>query len=67
MNDLKKYFQKNDKKNLHKWLHYFDIYKEKIQKVKVSYWAKNIQKISFYNSVIVFKKKYNQIPRNLIK
>ena len=34
MNDLKKYFENNNKKNIHKWLHYFDIYEENFSKYR---------------------------------
>jgi len=26
MNDLEKYFRENDKRLIHKWVHYFDVY-----------------------------------------
>ena len=34
MNELKKFFYKNNKKDLNKWLHYFDIYEENFSKFK---------------------------------
>ena len=34
MNEFLKFFNKNNKKNLHKWLHYFDIYEENFSKFK---------------------------------
>ena len=34
MNELKKFFNKNNKKDLNKWLHYFDIYEENFSKFK---------------------------------
>ncbi len=34
MNEFLKFFNKNDKKDLHKWLHYFDIYEENFSKFK---------------------------------
>ena len=34
MNDLKKYFENNNKKNIHKWLHYYDIYEENFSKYR---------------------------------
>ena len=34
MNDLKKYFENNNKKNINKWLHYFDIYEENFSKYR---------------------------------
>ena len=35
-------------------------YKQKVSEVNVSYWAKNIFKISFYNGVVAFEKRQNQ-------
>ena len=40
----------------------YRVYKNKIDEANVSYWAKNIHKISFYNSIVVFEKKESQIP-----
>ncbi len=34
MNKLKEFFYKNNKKDLNKWLHYFDIYEENFSKYK---------------------------------
>jgi len=34
MNEFLKFFNKNNKKDLHKWLHYFDIYEENFSKFK---------------------------------
>ena len=34
MNEFIKFFNKNNKKDLHKWLHYFDIYEENFSKFK---------------------------------
>jgi len=34
MNEFQKFFNKNNKKDLHKWLHYFDIYEENFSKFK---------------------------------
>ena len=34
MNKLKEFFYKNNKKDLNKWLHYFDIYEENFSKFK---------------------------------
>lgn len=34
MNDLKNYYDKNTKKNLNKWRHYFDIYDENFSKFR---------------------------------
>jgi len=34
MNEFLKFFNKNDKKDLHKWLHYFNIYEENFSKFK---------------------------------
>ena len=42
-------------------------YKKQVDKVNVSYWAKNINKISFYNSIIVFEKKESQVPFSQIR
>ena len=42
-------------------------YKNEVKNVKVSYWAKNIHKIAFYNGIITFKKKLSSVPRSLIK
>tara|TARA_B100000700_G_C14837485_1_gene757535 strand:+ start:176 stop:847 length:672 start_codon:yes stop_codon:yes gene_type:complete len=40
----------------------YKIYREPVNKANVSYWAKNIYKISFYNSIIAFEKRKNTIP-----
>jgi len=34
MNDLEKFFQSNNEKNINKWLHYFDIYEENFSKYR---------------------------------
>ena len=34
MNEFLKFFNKNNKKDLHKWLHYFDIYEDNFSKFK---------------------------------
>ena len=34
MNEFLKFFNKNNKKDLHKWLHYFNIYEENFSKFK---------------------------------
>ena len=34
MNEFLKFFNQNNKKDLHKWLHYFDIYEENFSKFK---------------------------------
>ena len=34
MNDLQKYFENNNKKDINKWLHYFDIYEENFSKYR---------------------------------
>ena len=43
------------------------VYKKKIDEANVSFWAKNIHKISFYNSIVVFEKKESQIPLSQIR
>lgn len=45
----------------------YQIYKQKIDQVKVSYWAKYIYKISFYNSIISFEKRQSEIPFSEIR
>tara|TARA_B100001250_G_scaffold133623_1_gene114210 strand:- start:564 stop:1229 length:666 start_codon:yes stop_codon:yes gene_type:complete len=42
-------------------------YKQKVSEVNVSYWAKNIFKISFYNGVVAFEKRQNQTPFSEIR
>jgi cephalosporin hydroxylase len=34
MNDLEKYFRKNDKRLIHKWIHYFDVYDRHFSKYR---------------------------------
>ena len=46
---------------------HYKSYKKKIDNVDVSYWAKNIFKISFYNSIIAISKKESEIPISMIK
>ncbi len=46
---------------------HYKSYKRKIDNVDVSYWAKNIFKISFYNSIIAISKKESEIPISMIK
>ena len=41
----------------------YKAYKQKIENVEVSFWAKNIYKIIFYNSIIYFEKKISEVPR----
>ena len=43
------------------------VYKKKIDEANVSFWAKNIHKISFYNSIIVFEKKESKVPFSQIR
>ena len=45
----------------------YSSYKVQLDSVPVSYWAKNIYKITFYNSIVAFEKKSSQIPRSCIK
>ena len=42
-------------------------YKKKVDQVDVSYWARNIYKISFYNSIIAIEKRRSDIPISEIK
>ena len=42
-------------------------YKQKIDQVDVSYWAKYIYKVSFYNSIIAIEKRQSEIPFNEIR
>ena len=42
-------------------------YKKKIEEANVSFWAKNIHKISFYNNIVLFEKKESQIPFSQIR
>ena len=46
---------------------HYSSYEQKIDEVDVSYWAKNIYKISFYNSIVVFEKRKSEIPFSVIK
>ena len=48
-------------------VHDYKIYKKKNDKVDVSFWAQNIYKISFYNSIVIFEKKEIQVPFDQIK
>ena len=34
MNDLEKYFRQNDKRLIHKWAHYFDVYDRHFSKYR---------------------------------
>ena len=45
----------------------YKIYKQKIDQVDVSYWAKFIYKVSFYNSIIAIEKRRNEIPYSEIR
>ena len=45
----------------------YQSYKKKIEYVDVSYWAKFIYRISFYNSIVTFEKRKNEIPFSQIR
>ena len=45
----------------------YKLYKKKIDQVDVSYWAKNIYKVCFYNSIISIEKRQNEIPFSEIR
>ena len=40
----------------------YKLYKQKIDHVDVSYWAKFIHKVCFYNSIVSIEKRQNEIP-----
>ena len=54
---------------LNDWYRVIDYksYKQRINNVNVSYWAKYIYKISFYNSVIAVEKRPSEIPFSQIR
>ena len=45
----------------------YKFYKQKIDQVEVSYWAKFIYRISFYNSIVAIEKRKSKIPFSQIK
>ena len=55
--EINDWYRKND----------YRIYKNNVESVQVSYWAKYLYKISFYNSMIFFEKKLSSIPKCIIK
>ena len=45
----------------------YKIYKNNVNKVKVSYLAKKLYSVAFYNSIVIFEKKNNKTPKNEIQ
>ena len=67
--DADEHISKNLADEINDWYRVNDyrVYKKKIDRANVSFWAKNIYKISFYNSIVLFEKKENQIPIDQIR
>ncbi len=62
-------YAKNLSDELNDWYRVKDykLYKKKIDQIDVSYWAKFIYKISFYNSIISIDKRLSDIPFSQIR